>query len=154
LLPGPSRSRSTRCFQNLFQRTRRPSRHQPHNSLMLLRIRQPVDLGSILEPHRNIPRTRQLHNFFHARILAAPRNHNAVKRSPRLQRLPHRMYPRQPIHFLSTKIKLSSTFGPTKKPGTAAFFTPSPSKTPPFAPSPSSPQTPPPPPHQSTKSRD
>ena len=66
---------------------------------MILRIRQPIDLRPILKPHRNIPRPRHLHNFFHARILPPARNHHAVNRPPRLQRLPHRMYPRQPIHI-------------------------------------------------------
>src|SRR5260370_30948093 len=68
---------------------------------MIFRVREPVELTSVLETHGNIVSPRQLHNFFHPRILPTARNHNAVKRPPRLKRLPHCMYPRQSIHRLN-----------------------------------------------------
>ncbi len=104
-----TRSARIRSFNNFFNRSRRTRRHQPDNPLVILRIRQPVNLRPIFKPHRNISRPRQLHNLFHARILPPARNHDAVKRPPRFQRLPHRMYSRQPIHSYShKKRKLSS----------------------------------------------
>ena len=83
---------------DVFQRGRCARGNHGYDALMIARVGQAIELPAIFEAHRDAPAARQLHDFFHARVLPAFRNHDAVECTTRFQRFANGMNSRKSVH--------------------------------------------------------
>src|SRR5258707_4856841 len=87
-----------RARNNIFQRRRRPRRSDRHHALMVARARAAIHLRTILKSYRHAVAPRELHNLVDARVLPPFCDQHMFERTPRFQRLAHRVNARNLIH--------------------------------------------------------
>src|SRR5262249_11046051 len=101
-----------RCIENIFESCGGSSRHNADDSLVILRVRQAIELAAIFKAHGNVVLARQLHDFLDARVLAAASDHDAIEGAVGFEGFLYGMDSGDLVHFVfgSASIKGRAKF--------------------------------------------